>query len=329
MSANINSFMGVIEQETGKASWHGLGVEVPENVTSTQALKLAGLHWTAEKVKIQDIDGNPISNNFAIRRSDNKVTIGIVGNRYEPCQNVDAFDCLDAIIGDHEAFIETAGALGLGERVWMMAKLKGFMVGADGNDPLAKYLLLSNAHDGSGKVRIMLTSVRVVCQNTLSMALRGNKGKAEFSMRHNDTLKNKENQIRKILGIVPQYEAEFQKAVAAMQKFKLSEEKASEFFDKLGFNSEAEGGKKKGSFETILNLFQHGKGNSGQNLWHAVNAVTEYNDYFRSTRVTETSNNNTGNKERSTALSRLESTWFGTGKIQKDRAWEIAQEMIA
>jgi phage/plasmid-like protein (TIGR03299 family) len=329
MAANINSFAGVIEQETRKASWHGLGVEVEQNMTSKQALVLAGLDWKAEKVGLQDFQGNPIANHFAIRRSDNKETIGIVGNQYEPIQNVEAFDCLDAVIGEHEAFIETAGALGRGERVWMMAKMKGFMLGADGNDPLAKYLLLSNTHDGTDRVRIILTSVRVVCQNTLSLSLRENKGKAEFTMKHNDSLKNKELTIRRILGIVPEYEKLFQDAVAKMQGFKLSEKAAIKYFEEVGFDN-AEKGRARGNFDTILELFRKGTGNKGENLWHAVNAITEYNDYFRATRVTASNGNSKGgDKETSTALSRLESAWFGSGKVQKDKAWDIAQLMVA
>ncbi len=99
-----------------------------------------------------------------------EVVLGMVTDRYEPLQNVDAFSFFDPIVHQKAATFETAGALGVGERVWVLAKMPEVIEVVRGGD-CEKYLLLSNTHTGQGSVIVKFTAVRVVCQNTLLLSL--------------------------------------------------------------------------------------------------------------------------------------------------------------
>src|SRR5690606_26120621 len=103
---------------------------------------------------------------LAPEAGDDEVLLGVVSHAYEPLQNTQAFDFFDSIVDRKEAFFETAGALGQGERVWVLAKLPDVIEIVRGDD-CCRYLLLSNTHTGQGSVIVKFTSVRVVCQNTL------------------------------------------------------------------------------------------------------------------------------------------------------------------
>ena len=109
---------------------------------------------------------------YATMRTDTDEVLGFVNESYEPIQNVDAFTFFDTLVAEDEAIYETAGVLGKGECIWILAKLPGY-IKVHGNDIVNKYLLLTNSHDGSSHVRVKLTPIRVVCNNTLTAALQG------------------------------------------------------------------------------------------------------------------------------------------------------------
>lgn len=164
----------------GEVPWHGLGTPVPKGVTAEQMILAAGLDW---KVDLQPARGAKVINKkgefsrYEVVRSprpntgETEVLLGIVSRRYQPLQNIEAFQFFDPIVGEMQAYFETAGALGEGERIWVMAKLPGAMEIVPGDECL-KYLLLSNTHSGNGSVIVKFTSVRVVCQNTLMLAMK-------------------------------------------------------------------------------------------------------------------------------------------------------------
>lgn len=148
--------------------WHGLGKIVAEAPTSEDAIHLAGLDWDVVQQKIYLEDGTEIKDAYAnVRSSDNK-PLGIVGNRYQIVQNIEAFSFTDSLLGEGVKY-ETAGSLKDGKTIWLLAKLPDkYEILGDKVDP---YIVFTNTHDGTGSVKVAMTPVRVVCNNTLNMAL--------------------------------------------------------------------------------------------------------------------------------------------------------------
>lgn len=170
MSDNIQSMFSV-----KGIPWHKKGVILNNPPTSEEAIVLAGMNWavTKERTFYALEDGTmltEIPGLFAIVRQDTKKVIGKVGRHFEPLQNVKAFAFFDHFIKEGLAQYETAGVLGEGETVWILAKFNGSVV-INGDDELRTYLLLANGHDGQTNVLIQPTDIRVVCQNTLNSSL--------------------------------------------------------------------------------------------------------------------------------------------------------------
>jgi len=160
--------------------WHGLGTKLANPPTSAEAIAAARLNWEVDKFPLfvrfgeggrffREVKRKALMPLDRISGPECPV-FGVVGDDYGIVQNVDAFKFFDPIIGTGKASYETAGALGEGERIWILAKIPGsIVVGKD--DTVDKYLLLANSHTGMASLQIKLTPVRVVCNNTLTMAL--------------------------------------------------------------------------------------------------------------------------------------------------------------
>ena len=162
MSANVETMFYVKEKP-----WHGLGTRVEEAPTSSEALKLAGLDWEILSNPIYDQQGKEISGYKANTRSSDNSVLGIVGSRYTIVQNTDAFAFTDALIGEGVTY-ETAGSLRGGRQIWLLGKMpERYIVG----DKFEPYICFTNSHDGTGAVRACMTPIRVVCNNTLNLAL--------------------------------------------------------------------------------------------------------------------------------------------------------------
>ena len=166
-------------------AWHGLGevFKPGENrgMNSQQALELAHLDWRVEKQPIFLRDNIEIPEHFATVRTDINKTLGIVGGRYEVQQNHECFDFLDGLCQDGIIEYESAFALNEGRKVVILARMPSFDEIAEGDNSL-RYVLFSTSHDGTGCINILPTSVRVVCANTLRLAL--GKSKATAAIRH-------------------------------------------------------------------------------------------------------------------------------------------------
>lgn len=163
MSANVETMFYV-----RTAPWHGLGTNVEDALSSKDALIKAGLNWCVVQRPIYTDTGIQIEGYKAnIRDSDNKV-LGVVTERYKVVQNHEAFAFTDELLGNGVRY-ETAGSLQEGRRVWILAKLPAAYIIA--GDRIIPYLVFSNSHDGSGAIKVAMTPIRVVCQNTLNLAL--------------------------------------------------------------------------------------------------------------------------------------------------------------
>lgn len=199
MPANVETMMYVREKP-----WHGLGAEVSEAPTSADALKLAGLDWEVKQEPIFDGNGNQINGYKAnVRSSDNKI-LGVVGDRYRIVQNTDAFSFTDNLISG-EVRYETAGSLKEGRRVWLLARMPDMDLAGDIVEP---YLCFTNAHDGSCGVKVCMTPVRVVCNNTLNIAL--NSAKRVWSMRHTENIHERLNEAHDCLFRAESYLADLE-----------------------------------------------------------------------------------------------------------------------
>lgn len=309
---NVNSMMYY-----GATPWHGLGKKVENATTSAEAIEAAGLNWKVEKVQLQRIDG-PKVDKFATIRSDTRETLGVVGNVYDPLENKSAFSFFDAMVGEKAAMYHTAGCLGTGEIVWILAKLPGY-IRVIGDDVSEKFILLTNRHDGRGAVQVQFTPIRVVCQNTLNIAL-GQTSK-KFKARHDGLLGTHIKDVREYLGLIDAKTALFEEAARKMAAIQLNHEGWKEFVIATGLVPEADKDGKTSTraeniMEDVSRLFEHGKGQdmpgAKKTAWGGFNAVVEYVDYVRSSKNGQ----------------RAQSLLLGSGADVKQKAWDKALSLI-
>jgi phage/plasmid-like protein (TIGR03299 family) len=180
--------------------WHGLGVVVEEAPDSVAAIKLAGLDWEVNQVPVF-VNGKEVANTKANVRSDNENVLGIVTDRYQIVQNREAFSFTDSLIGEGEVRYETAGSLKDGRQVWMLARMnRDYDILGDKFDP---YICFFMSHDGTGAIRALMTPVRVVCQNTLNMAIR--QASRSWSATHVGDIAAKFSEAQRTLGLATNY----------------------------------------------------------------------------------------------------------------------------
>ena len=204
MAHNLDSKEGTFAfMSVRQKAWHGLGQIVQEYPTSAEALQFAGLDFDVVKRPNRHVldDGKEVTSktSFFTYRPDTGAVLGDrLGNDYEVVQNADAFAFFDAIVGGDGILYETAGALGKGEKVFITAKLPDYIkVGSD--DLIEKYLFLTTSHDGFGSITAAFTPVRIVCQNTLNMALRDCSNVVRI--RHTQNAQDRLKEAHKVMGI--------------------------------------------------------------------------------------------------------------------------------
>lgn len=188
MTANVGEMF-----YTGEVPWHGLGVALAKPADLDEALKVGGLNWRVGEVDLLTADDppSPVAKRKAIVREDRPAgderrVLGVAHREFRPIQNRDAAMLFDAIFGHGKRVYHTGGYLGAGEVVWLLAKIDKTLHIAD-DDVVQPYALMANSHDGSMAFNIRLTTVRVVCQNTLSIAMRERLGQG-FRRAHQGSL---------------------------------------------------------------------------------------------------------------------------------------------
>jgi phage/plasmid-like protein (TIGR03299 family) len=304
---------------TGETPWHGLGTRLEEPATAREAIEAAGLDYQAELKELQTIEGKAVPQRRAVVRSDTGDILGVVGKSYVPAQNAQAFSFLDAVVADGSLRYDTAGALGRGERVWMLAKLPGHIRIKGGDDIVNKFLLLSNSHDGTAALRIQYTGVRVVCSNTLNMALR-HRGARSISILHKGDLTAKIEEAQRVLGFADLFFQDAEVKIDILANHYPTTDQVQDYFKALYPDpADADSNRARNIRDRLAALFESGIGMDIHAIkgttWAAYNAVTEYVDHHRPTRTRDT----TLRRSR-----RLESAWFGSGAILKARAWNEA-----
>lgn len=205
--------------------WHGLGVSVEEAPTSADAIRLAGLDWIVKQSPVYTEQGLEIPGYRAnIRDTDNTV-LGMVGDRYKVVQNKEAFDFTDAMLGEGVRY-ETAGSLFNGKRIWLLANMPKTQILGDDVIP---YMCFTNGHDGYHSIKICLTPVRVVCNNTLNFAL--SKAARSWSTRHVGDLNSKMQEARRTLGLADAYMKELAVVSDQLANTTVSEDEVRKILD--------------------------------------------------------------------------------------------------
>ena len=307
----------------GEPAWHKLGTVLDKPATAKEAIMCAGLDYKVQTQKVCLKSGKEIQNKIATVREDTQDVFSVQSESYKPIQNIEAFNFFDSIAGENKAIYHSAGALGKGERIWIMVKLPDDII-IKNVDNIEKYLLLSNSHDGKSSLRMHFTPIRVVCQNTLNASM-NSASNEQVRLRHTGNIQNKIQQARKALGLALSYYEEFSSVATKMAEASLNAGKANMYFDKVlgidGKNPEAEISTKKQNIKgEIVSLFEgSGKGLDEKEIrrtaWTAYNSIVEYVDYHRVT---------TGGDNK-----RLNNIWFGGGANIKKRAFSDAMALVA
>ena len=219
MAANVETMF-----YTREKPWHGLGTMVAEAPNSKDALRLAGLNWKVLQEPVYTENEELIQGYKAnVRYTDRKV-LGVVTDRYKVIQNEEAFAFTDTLLGEGVRY-ETAGSLQEGRRVWMLARLpREFIIGGERISP---YMVFSNTHDGSGAVKTALTPIRVVCNNTLNLALRT--AKRSWSMIHTGDISGKIEEAKNTLLLADEYMTALGQEFEDLRKIKLSEKQVLDY----------------------------------------------------------------------------------------------------
>lgn len=308
MPANVESMFYY-----GETPWHRLGVELKDIPTSEKAIRAAGLNWKVTKEQIV-LNSNQtlIVDHFAIKRSDKNDSssiLGIVGKRYEPVQNSEAFEFFDQIVGKGGAIYHTAGSLDSGKIIWILAKLPA-KYSVSKNDDVDLYTLLMNKHDGTGSVIVQPTPIRVVCQNTLNMALLNNQSH-RISFIHTKNVKEQMEFAAITIKHANELFSSTIEAYSFLAKTTIKSEKTlDEYFDSIITNDSTIADRKRARLTEIFN-HEIDRNKLKPSLWLAYNAVTQWVDHEKS---------KTQNK-------RLYNAWFGSGYTLKQNALDTAMQL--
>lgn len=311
-----------------KPAWHNLGIVTSDAMTWQQAMSLAGLDWTVSKRELQTADGAKIRGAMAIFRDSNNAELGIVGPDYSPIQNRTAFDFCDVLLESAGgAHYEAAGALGFGEKIWCLARVPGADFSITGTDDKHEsYLLFCTSHDGSLAAQARLTDVRVVCWNTLQMALSA-KDSAFVKIKHTKEAERRLDSAKKLMAGCVQDAKTLSEKLNLLATRQMTKESMIDVMARL-FPIREDGGKasetrRENLITEILKLYESNDNNAIPQVrgtaYNLLNAVTEYTDHFKNPRITE---------DRTLAgygidKARAENALFGSGEKFKQIALDV------
>ena len=314
----------------GDTPWHGLGTRFVEPPSLDDAMVAAGLDWKVEINPVFDHWRDEIPDKYSITRKvkveggilgENELAhLGIVGGRYEPLQNVDAFKWFEPFLDDGLATIETAASLKQGKRVFVLAKIKGDPDVIGKNDEVSRYILLSNSHDGKQAVRAGFTPIRVVCANTLSWAIK-DKSSSLIRVNHSAQLKDNLEALRNTMNLASQQFEANAEQFRWLASIPITSGDLKEYIKvslELQTSVKANGQERENrALNKVISLFESGRGaelsTANGTYWGAYNAVNEYLGYFQGT-----GQNN-----------RVDSLFFGRGSLLNRKALSTAMAMAA
>lgn len=299
----------------GETPWHGLGKKLESPPTIQEAIVQAGLDWEVGLHDLFTRDGEGVPARATYRKTDGSI-LGVVGPRYVPTQNSTAFEWFTPFIESGDASFHTAGSLQDGQKVWVLAQINRTPSEIVRGDEVAKFVMLSNSHDGTTAIRVGFTPIRIVCANTLAMAHNAKASKL-IRVRHTQSSAINLDRLRNTMDLInQQFEATAdQYRFLASRMFNQSDIK--KYVKKILGVANVEDGEIKtrtrntmdGIFEMIENERQSLAGVRGT-WWAAYNGVNEYFNY-----VQGRNNDN-----------RMNSLWFGPGFNENMNALDTALE---
>ena len=288
MAANVESMF-----YTRQKPWHGLGTRVEEAPTSADALHLAGLDWQVNQEPIYTDNGNVIPGYKANVRDSDRRVLGVVTDRYKIIQNQEAFAFTDSLLGEGVRY-ETAGSLQEGRKVWLLARLpREYIISGERISP---YLVFSNTHDGSGAVKVALTPIRVVCNNTLNLAL--STASRSWSMIHTGNINDKIQEAKDTLFMAEEYMDSLGKEFERLRRQKITDAQVKEYIELL---LPLEKNATQVQSKNIMKLREDMKQryydapdlqNVGNNAYRFINAVSDFATHSNPLRRTANYNEN-------------------------------------
>jgi hypothetical protein len=286
------------------------------------AMKKAKLDWSVEKIPLICADNQQPTDQYAVRRSTDNRVLGVVGKRFTPLQNSDAFESFQPFLDAGEAKIDTCGEFDDGQIVWILAKVNRDPMVIRKGDEVEKYVLLSHGHNGRMAVRFGFTPIRVICKNTLTMAHKSRSSEL-IRVRHSQQVVSN---VTEIQGIMNMANATFE-ATAEQYRYLATRDINTKDLYKyarqvLGFVPDGmtvskKTGKEKGSdaIAAIVSRFEGGMGNDLKGVrgtwWAAYNGVTEYLTYAAG----------------KSAEDRMASLWTGAAARTSNKAFDMAMTM--
>lgn len=288
MPANVETMFYVREKP-----WHGLGTRIEEAPTSADALVYAGLEWTVEQKNVYTQDGSLIPGYKANTRSTDAAVLGIVSDRYKVVQNSDAFQFTDDLLGAGVTY-ETAGALQGGRKAWMLARMPHRYIIA--GDEIAPYMVVMNSHDGSSGIKVAMTPIRVVCQNTLNLAL--NSAKRIWTTKHTENVMSRVHEARETLMLAEAYMGELGRGIDTLSNIKLSDKKVMELMQEFyPVTQDMPEAQRKNNLRLLEDMKMRywdapDLSNVGKNGYRFVNAVSDFATHANPIRKTKNYNEN-------------------------------------
>lgn len=298
----------------GATPWHGLGQTLDPNATIEQWRVAAGMDWSIEKMPVcymphgfyGDIVEFPKQN--VLYRSDNSEPLSVVSDRYQVVQPADVLEFFRDLVEQSGFRLHTAGTLFGGKRLWALAETGKFGEVTEG-DGIGGFLLLSTSADKSLATTARFTSVRVVCNNTLSMSLQN----SAYSVSFTHARKFDPELMKFKLGVAVASFDSFMQMAKHLERQRITAEQADNFIKRILFTADQIANtdlnlEKNRPYNKILDLFKgEAKGAElvGDTKWALLNSVTEYFDHHHPSRTND---------------ARLNNAWFGNGDTIKNRA---------
>jgi len=306
----------------GQKPWHGLGQELTPGADIDTWIVEAGMNWELEPVPVMFYD--PQTRRHAFRknqqillRSDTREDLSLVSAGYKIVQPRDVLEFYRDLTEAAGFELETAGVLFSGRKYWALAKMPGRLT-LPGDDEVGAYLLLATSCDASMATTAQFSTVRVVCNNTLQMSL--NKNARGVRVPHNRDFDAA--QVKVDLGLWQEQWDEFSAFATATAQRSVTRSQAVEWLVRvygdinLPIAEQSDATARK--VQSVFQLWDgQGQGadleSSAGTLWGLLNAVTEDTDHRGGHRSTD---------------SRLDNSWFGSGRTRKEKAVACAQELL-